>query len=282
MKCNCVFGLVMILSLFGINLFAQGDNLNFIPSTHLAITFNKTTNLIFPYSVQSIDRGSKDILVQQPKGTENIVQLKANRPNFLQTNLSVITVDGKLYSFTVDYAAEPKQLNVVVRKEPPGLHDSLLSIAVKLTSAKNEFLYKVVAEKIEAKKMRHGRKDIKGRMYLQLGGVYINNDILYFRLLLSNRSNISYDVDNIRFSINDNQRAKRTATQELELTSLYTYKRFVNVPGDSSAWCIIATPKFTLPASKYLSIQVKEKNGVRNFNLDLKNRHIMNAVLIPE
>ena len=107
---------MMLISLFASkDLLPRNNNYSFIPSEHLAITFNKTTNLIFPFSVQSIDRGSKDILVQQPKGTENIVQVKADKPNFTQTNLSVITIDGKLYSFTVDYTAQPDQLNIIVQ-----------------------------------------------------------------------------------------------------------------------------------------------------------------------
>src|SRR6478752_7349302 len=114
MKRKCVFVQAMMLLLFALKSFAQSGNYSYIPSTHLAITYNKTTNLIFPFSVQCIDRGSKDILVQQPKGTENIVQVKADKPNFTQTNLSVITIDGKLYSFMVDYASQPSQLNIIV------------------------------------------------------------------------------------------------------------------------------------------------------------------------
>ena len=117
MKRKCVFVIAVMFSLFTQKSFSQSSKFSFIPSAHLTVTYNKTTNLIFPFTVQSIDRGSKDILVQQPKGTENIVQVKADKPNFPQTNLSVITIDGKLYSFTVDYANQPNELNIVVGKD---------------------------------------------------------------------------------------------------------------------------------------------------------------------
>src|SRR4051812_7987347 len=117
MKCKCVFVKAIVLFFFSLKSFAQSENYSFIPSGHLSITYNKTTNLIFPYSVESIDRGSQDILVQQPKGTANIVQLKAGKQNFAQTNLSVITIDGQLYSFTVDYASQPAELNIIVAKK---------------------------------------------------------------------------------------------------------------------------------------------------------------------
>src|SRR4051812_37752723 len=62
----------------------------------LNITLNKTTNLIFPYAIKSVDRGSADVLAQKAKGVENILLVKAGKENFSETNLSVITADGKL------------------------------------------------------------------------------------------------------------------------------------------------------------------------------------------
>lgn len=276
MKRKCV--LAMMISFFVFKSFSQGNKFSFIPSAHLTVTNNKTTNLIFPFSVQSIDRGSKDILVQQPKGTENIVQVKADKPNFTQTNLSVITIDGKLYSFTVDYTAQPNQLNIIVGKD-----DSVFNAAnapVTLSLGYNEALIKSVSEKILTLKTRHVKADGDYRMRLRLNGIYINHDVLYFRLQLQNNSNVSYDADNLNFSIKDKQKSKRTATQELSLTPVYTYHSFTTVEADSSVTCIVALPKFTLANSKYLSIQLLEKNGSRNLTLGLKNKHIMKAAAI--
>ncbi len=104
-------------------------------------------------------------------------------------------------------------------------------------------------------------------MILQLGGIYVNHDILYFRLFLKNKSNISYAIDNISFTIKDKQKSKRTATQELSLTPLYSLNGLSNVKSNSTVICVIALSKFTLPDSKRLSIQVLEKDGSRNLSL---------------
>ncbi len=50
----------------------------------LKITRNKTTNLIFPYAIKSVDRGSADVLAQKAKGVENILLIKAGRENFFR------------------------------------------------------------------------------------------------------------------------------------------------------------------------------------------------------
>src|ERR1022692_904991 len=78
----------------------------------LQVGINKTTNLIFPYEIKSVDRGSRDVLVQKAKGIENVLQVKAAIQNFIATNLSVITADGKLYSFIVHYTNDPPLLNL--------------------------------------------------------------------------------------------------------------------------------------------------------------------------
>lgn len=278
MKRKCVVVIVMLVSLFALKSFSQENKFSFIPSAHLTVTCNKTTNIIFPYSVQSIDRGSKDILVQQPKGTENIVQVKADKQNFAQTNLSVITIDGKLYSFTVDYNPQPGQLNIIVGKDDSIINSS--NTPVILSIGYNEALIKSVSEKILEGEAKNGKADKSNQMKLQLAGIYINQNMVYFRLQVQNKSKISYDADDISFAVKDRQKSKRTATQELNLTPVYSYMPFTNVQADSSATCVIALPKFTLPNSKYLSIQVLEKNGGRNLNLSLRNRQIMKAVAI--
>ena len=68
----------------------------------LDITTDKTTSLIFPFTVVHVDRGTKEVLVQKVKNAENILMVKAASRAFAETNLSVVTDDGSIYSFVVD------------------------------------------------------------------------------------------------------------------------------------------------------------------------------------
>src|ERR1700754_4445378 len=88
-----------------------------INSDTISVGYYKTTNLIFPYAIKSVDRGSGDLLVQKAKGVDNILQLKAGKENFEQTNLSLVTGDGKFYSFIIDFAPQPSVLNLSFDKE---------------------------------------------------------------------------------------------------------------------------------------------------------------------
>ena len=67
---------------------------------NLHIGYSKTTSIVFPYAIKSIDKGSPDVLMQKAKGVENILLIKAAKQNFTQTNLTVITViAGYMYLY---------------------------------------------------------------------------------------------------------------------------------------------------------------------------------------
>jgi len=279
MKRNCAVAIGIILTLFTTKSFAQFERTSFIQSYHLNITCNKTTNLIFPFSIVNIDRGSKDVLVQKVKGAENILQVKADKPNFSETNLSVIMADGNLYSFIVDYLNEPWQLNIVFQKDT-------------LTHEKNEQIIfspgnnnaaelTVIAQNVfNAGKTIHGVKDEHEAVLLSLNGIYVNNDVFYFQFALKNKSQVSYDIKAIRFFIRDKKKSKRTAIQETEIQPIYTYGNDSSIKGESSQLRVLALQKFTLPDDKYLFVQITERDGGRDLHFRLKNRHIMKAKAI--
>ncbi|MGO1869298.1 MAG: DUF4138 domain-containing protein, partial [Sphingobacterium sp.] len=48
-----------------------------VPARDIELSSNKTSNLIFPYGIISVDRGDQAIMVQQAKGVDNVLQVKA-------------------------------------------------------------------------------------------------------------------------------------------------------------------------------------------------------------
>ena len=239
----------------------------------LQITTNKTTNLIFPYAIKTVDRGSADVLAQKAKGVENILLVKAGRQNFSETNLSVITADGKLYSFILDYINNPTAINISFSS------DTISSQASRsLQPVYNEAAIQTDAERIlkEKKKIR-GIRDYRYELMFALKGIYIKNDVIFFKIEVANRSNINYDVDMLRFFIRDERKSKRTATQEIEIQPMYVKGDSSTVKDNSKNVIVFALPKFTIPEKKYLSVQLMERNGGRNLQLSVRNRTIIKA-----
>src|SRR4051794_38883518 len=169
----------------------------------LKITLNKTTNLIFPNAIKSVDRGSVDVLAQKAKGVENILLVKAGRENFPETNLSVITVEGKLYSFLLDYINNPAALNISIVSDTA---DASISSAIKPEYTPTAIQADAQRTLKEIKKI-HGVRDLRYDLKLALNGIYINNNVFFFKLEVINYSNIDYDVDMLRFFIKDEKKS---------------------------------------------------------------------------
>lgn len=66
--------------------------------------------LKFPTEIKYADMGSADL--SAGKVLQKILKIKANHPFFEKTNLSVVTTDGKYYSFSVQYNATPSYIAI--------------------------------------------------------------------------------------------------------------------------------------------------------------------------
>ncbi len=230
----------------------------------LTITTDKTTSLIFPFPIRHVDRGTKDILVQQVKEADNVLLVKAAAKEFTETNLSVVTGDGSIYSFPVCYDNKPL---VLVHFIPASNKASVASYANGI---------------LDNSRQLRGVNDRKWEMLAEVTGIYVKDAILFYQLRLSNESPIDYNIDLLRFFIKDKRRGKRTAVQENEVTPVYIAGNTSLVRAFSKNVLVIALDKFTIPDAKVLSLQVMEKNGGRHLQLSITNRHIVRAAILPD
>ena len=232
--------------------------------TSLHISTGKTTSLVFPYSILHVDRGTKDILVQQVPEAENILLVKAAVKAFTATNLSVVLTDGSIYSYALQYDPNPSTWIYQV----PANKDASLEAYAKGIALHPRKLW--------------GIKDENWMVAATITGIYIKDKVIYYQLRLSNHSTIDYDIDFMRFYIRDKRKGKRTATQEIEVKPLYVTGNTTKVKADNQNIVVFALEKFTLPDAKFLAIEINEKNGGRNLAMKVKNKKVMRAIPLPE
>jgi conjugative transposon TraN protein len=257
---------------------AQEKVLGTIEAYRIQISTDKTTNIIFPYGIVGVDRGNRHILVQKAKGAENILQVKAANDSIRESNLSVITSDGKLNSFIVSYAKQPVLLNV-------SLGDDARKGAIFLSPDQIDQAEILAC----SKQVLHSRKRVGGiheknfGIDFRLDGIFIHKNLMYFRMRIENQSNIGYDVDQLRFYILDQKKAKRTASQEVEITPVNLFNNLTKILPRERNTVVVALPKFTIPDKKFLAIQLMENNGGRHLELVIKNRILfkVNQITIP-
>jgi conjugative transposon TraN protein len=254
-----------------------------IPS--LDITTQKTTSLIFPAAIKHTDRGNSDVLVQQPDEADNVLLIKASKTDFTETNLSVITADGNIYSFLVNYKNAPGCFiyHVTARNAKP---DSSAADVVYKVAFTDELLpeptVKTYAKGIlDNPPLIRNVHDIDNGIKAAITGIYIRENVLFLQLAMQNQSSISYDIDLIRFAIKDQKRSRRTASQEKDIQPIYSTGNKNTVEADKHNIVVFAMPKFTIPEQQYLSIEVLERNGGRHLSMKLGNNKITRAKELP-
>jgi len=245
---------LIIALLFANQCFAQ---------TPLSITTDKTTSLIFPFPIRYVDRGTKDVIVQPVKEDERILLVKAASKQFTETNLSVVTGDGNVYEFTVNYVPQPAEL---VLHLPPNRKSTISSYANAILNNPPRQIVKV---------------DHAG-VITKLIGIYIKDEVIYYQLEIHNHSPLDYDIDLLKFHTVDKKRSRRTAVQENELVPLYIAGNRSQVKAYNFSVIVVALEKFTIPDAKFLDIQMMERNGGRHFNLKVYNNQILKARVLPD
>jgi conjugative transposon TraN protein len=233
-----------------------------IPSYSLSVTYQMTTNIIFPYRIEKADIGSGDVIGHKAEKLENVLLLKANRKNFIPTNLSVYTTDGKFYSFIVRYSAYPDTLNLcfsnnMIRSQ----NEAVLDTDANLIDHQPVFLHKSATTE--------GMKAV-------LKGIFIKEQLMWFKIEIENSSPIDYEPDFIKFYIKDRRVPKRTAVQETELPPTWRTTNKL-IPGQGKISFIFGIPAFTIDRQKKLLIQISEKNGGRELTILVKAKTLLKS-----
>jgi conjugative transposon TraN protein len=251
---------------------------NYIGSHRMTVGFQKTTHLIFPYAVSYVDLGNGGIIADKARGAENIVKVKASQQGFPETNMTVVTTDGRLYSFLVTYDANPWVLNYNLASTDVSSSSAVVPLAhlsnMGVTQTDLEDYSRLVLEKKKGPHV-HEQKD---NITLALQGLYTQDDVFFFPLHLANSSNINYDVDFVKFYIRDKKVAKRTAIQESEVTPVFVYNaNQTTIPGPGNIDQVYALRKFTIPDDKNLVVEMFEKGGERQLSFSVTNSDILKA-----
>ncbi|MHB1921703.1 MAG: conjugative transposon protein TraN [Chitinophagaceae bacterium] len=265
-----------------------------IPSLLLKIAPHKTTSLIFPFPIQGADLGSADLIMQKATGTRNVLWVKAAISPFPPTSLCVITADGKLYSFLVQQDPNPPSISFrlsdsvqptsmeLMGSGPgnPSIEDSVAwGRVISREMDQAQILSSIQRVKRAKKKLRGCRTRQEG-IGLQLTGVFIQGEVLFFRLLGENKTSLPYQVEHLGFSVRGKMGTRRTATQEVVLHPLpLPDDHLILAPHQVQTW-VVVLPQMTLERGKFLDIEMLEKRGSRNLDLKVNPHAILGASLL--
>ena len=261
-----------------------------ITPRQVEVSFNKTTHLIFPAPVQYVDLGSTDIIADKATGAANVVRLKAAVRDFqAETNLTVITADGRFYAFDVRYADDPGQLSIRIMNDlqaqiPEG---KAPTVPVRLDALDGDDAARIDSAMEQI--YNNDKPQIKHIGYKRYGlqtlltGIYIDSEgWLYFGIEMRNDSRIPFDIDHIRMYVRDKRLPRRTAVQDIEIVPVRRLHPLSEIDTGKTGRTVWAIPKMTIPYGKALHIDIYERGGGRHQSLRVENRDILAAKPIPE
>lgn len=261
-----------------------------ITPRQVEVSFNKTTHLIFPAPVQYVDLGSTDIIADKATGAANVVRLKAAVRDFqAETNLTVITADGRFYAFDVRYVDDPGQLSIRIMNDlqaqiPEG---KAPTVPVRLDALDGDDAARIDSAMEQI--YNNDKPQIKHIGYKRYGlqtlltGIYIDSEgWLYFGIEMRNDSRIPFDIDHIRMYVRDKRLPRRTAVQDIEIVPVRRLHPLSEIDTGKTGRTVWAISKMTIPDGKALHIDIYERGGGRHQSLRVENRDILAAKPIPE
>jgi len=252
----------------------------------MEVTYDKTSHLIFPTAIRYVDLGSEYLIAGKAEDAENVLRVKASVKDFeAETNFSVITNDGRFYSFNVYYSSYPEALSydlLTMQKAVDKangndvLFEELGNNSPSLAGLLLETIYKK-----DKRIVKHIGAKSFGIQFI-LKGIYIHNGKYYFHTELRNKTNVPFHIDFVNFKVVDKKVAKRTVVQERPMIPLRTYKPLDAIGGKTIEQNVFLLDQFTIDDDKVLLIEIFEKNGGRHQTLQVENSDLIKARLIND
>ncbi|MCY0976840.1 conjugative transposon protein TraN [Chryseobacterium wangxinyae] len=252
----------------------------------MEVTYNKTTHLLFPSPIRYVDLGSENLIANKAEDVGNVLRIKAGVKDFEEeTNFSVITQDGKFYSFDVFYSSYPETLNYDLLKlqrqhEKEHSTEVLLEDLKGESASLTELLMKTLYGNPKRTIKHIGNKSFG--MHFLLESLNVHDGKFYFVLKFRNKSNLPYNIDFVSFKIVDKKNLKRTIVQDKVLTPIREYMITKTINHQSDEKVVFLLDQFTLLEDQVLEIEVFEKEGGRHQKIQVENADLIHATFVKD
>lgn len=267
---DVVLGGALFLSSYAVQAQTQVDEAGRYKEDLPVVYINKgvTTHFISPEKVEYVDISIDDIAGDIPlpnavrikplkEGASGVLTITSER--FMVQYLLLYTDDmDKVYSrYNIPYTDVKSYLN----PESDMTRAQLYDYCNKMLLSKRHF-YNVSSNK-------HG-------MRVSLNNIYTLDKYFFVDISMTNKTNVQYDIDNIRFFVEDKKKTKATTYQSIELTPKVSAledphfkKKYRNV---------FVFDKFTFPEEKIFVVELAEKQlSGRVIRLEIEYSDILNA-----
>lgn len=254
----------------------------------IEITEGINLHIISPEPIQYVDLSTQQltgdlpatniarIKITDPADSEEKGKIKLPMRYSVGSNIGIITVVGQ--SFIAQYKAiyrDSDNLNTVtnIHIQPEAMQPIEFDKMAFSNLELRKFAMDIIQKKSEKNPVQQ-KKSLK--LTFQLNNVYVMNDYIFLDMTFKNDSNLGYDIEDLKFSIEDKKIYKATNNQSIELAPLFKLnsqkhfrKNFRN---------IYVFKKFTYPNSKVMMIRmIEEQLSGRTIEMKVNYSDILKA-----
>ena len=272
MKRSRIFGLAAVALLSAAPVMAQKtmDDMQY-----LTINENVTTVITASEPVRFVDISTDKVAGDQP--ISNLVRLKPKEGMEIHHDgdvLAVVTIVTEryrsqyalIYTSRMDEAVTEKTITLDER-EPynnPAVNMS--------TEDMTRYARQIWASPARVRNVSTKRN----RMVMRLNNIYSVGEYFFIDFSVDNRTNIRFDIDQLRVKLNDKKTARSTTVQTIELIP-----ELVLDPTRSFRYGyrnVIVLKKMTFPNDKMLTIELSEQQiSGRTISLSIEYEDVLNA-----
>ena len=253
-----------------------------IKKTDLPIVYlpdNLSVHFISPEPIQYVDISSKTIVGDLP--VKNILRIKY-RTDSVKTGLKdgVITIVGEKFIAQYHVVYSPDPSGGAIQTDIDILPADMKPLDVDGISLSQPELKNYALHLLSKKPGKHLQKASAYGIKATLNHIYTVGDYIFLDIGYENRTNLKYDIDELRFKIEDKKVTKATNVQSLEIKPDFT---LFDVPSFKRYYRnIFVFKKFTFPGNKLLNIQLDEKQlSGRVVTLAIPYKDVLEADMIP-
>lgn len=238
-----------------------------------------TMTLFFPSPIRQAITGNDSFTFSYNRENgQHFGLLQANKGN--ASNLLVITQDGRVYSFQLEYRKQlPESYRFVQIMESIGRETQMIvlpSAVPKETLSGpsaivpengNLELMKKGAEYLLNKKSKPLRTKRKEGLVLRLKEMFYHGDKVYVELGIRNNSGIDFEVDVLEVYKVNGRKGRRSSHQKVPLAPIFKHDQPTIVRSGHRHAFVYVLSKFTLGSSERLLLELHEKKGNRMLRL---------------
>ena len=238
----------------------------------LTVNENVTTIVTASEPVKLVDLSTDKIAGDQP--IENTVRLKPKEASKDGDILAIVTIVTERYRTQYGLVYTSKMSEAVTDKEI--LPVERTAYAHPSVTMSQEEMYRH-ARRIWNSPARFRDVSCKGHgMRMRLNNIYTCGDYFFIDFSVSNRTNIRFDIDEIRLKLTDKKITKATNSQSIELKPEMMLEKAASF--SKGYRNVIAVKKLTFPDEKVLTIEMSEDQiSGRTMKLEIDYEDVLSA-----